>query len=138
MESLHISGTASALPFTIGIVMLGLSAAVFGTRVDHHGPRWAMFVATVCFCSGLLIAAYGVSIKQYWLVVVGYGVIGGIGLGIGYISPVSTLLTSSPRLKPGGFQPVERVGAVIPHGFLLVPASTSLQHPRALQILGRR
>jgi hypothetical protein len=56
-KSLHISGTASALPFTIGIVMLGLSAAVLGTRVDHKGPRWAMFVATVCFCSGLLIAA---------------------------------------------------------------------------------
>jgi MFS family permease len=99
-KSLHISGTASALPFTIGIVMLGLSAAVFGTRVDHYGPRWAMFVATVCFCSGLLIAAYGVSIKQYWLVVVGYGVIGGIGLGIGYISPVSTLIKWFPD-RPG-------------------------------------
>ena len=45
-KSMHISGTASALPFTIGIVMLGLSAAVFGTRVDRKGPRWAMFVAT--------------------------------------------------------------------------------------------
>jgi len=99
-KSLHISGTASALPFTIGIVMLGLSAAVYGTRVDHHGPRWAMFVATVCFGSGLLIAAYGVSIKQYWLVVFGYGVIGGIGLGIGYISPVSTLIKWFPD-RPG-------------------------------------
>lgn len=59
-----------------------------------------MFVATVCFCSGLLIAAYGVSIKQYWLVVVGYGVIGGIGLGIGYISPVSTLIEWFPD-RPG-------------------------------------
>jgi MFS family permease len=90
--SLHISGTEGALPFTIGIVMLGLSAAVFGTRVDHNGPRRAMFVATVCFCGGLLIAAFGAAISQYWLVVLGYGVIGGIGLGIGYISPVSTLI----------------------------------------------
>jgi MFS family permease len=99
-KSMGISGTASALPFTIGIVMLGLSAAVFGTRVDHKGPRWAMFVATVCFCSGLLIAALGASIGQYWLVVFGYGVVGGIGLGIGYISPVSTLIKWFPD-RPG-------------------------------------
>jgi hypothetical protein len=63
-SALGISGTASALPFTIGIVILGLSAALFGTRVDRKEPRWAMFVATVCFCSGLLIAAFGVSISQ--------------------------------------------------------------------------
>ncbi|OBG27016.1 OFA family MFS transporter [Mycobacterium sp. 852002-51057_SCH5723018] len=99
-KSLHVSGTASAMPFTIGIVMLGLSAAVFGTRVDHSGPRWAMFVATVCFCSGLLIAGFGVSVRQYWLVVFGYGVVGGIGLGVGYISPVSTLMKWFPD-RPG-------------------------------------
>ena len=99
-KSLHVSGTASAMPFTIGIVMLGLSAAAFGTRVDHYGPRWAMFVATACFCSGLLIAGFGVSVHQYWLVVFGYGVIGGIGLGIGYISPVSTLIKWFPD-RPG-------------------------------------
>lgn len=99
-KSLHVSGTASAMPFTIGIVMLGLSAAVFGTRVDHHGPRWAMAVATVCFCSGLLIAGFGVSVHQYWLVVLGYGVVGGVGLGIGYISPVSTLMKWFPD-RPG-------------------------------------
>ena len=99
-KSLDISGTASALPFTIGIVTLGLSAAVFGTRVDHFGPRWAMFAATVCFCSGLLITGFGLSIRQYWLVLVGYGVIGGIGLGIGYISPVSTLIKWFPD-RPG-------------------------------------
>lgn len=99
-KSLHVSGTASAMPFTIGIVMLGLSAAVFGTRVDHYGPRWAMFIATVCFCSGLLIAGFGVSVCQYWLVVFGYGVIGGAGLGIGYISPVSTLMKWFPD-RPG-------------------------------------
>jgi MFS family permease len=99
-KSLHISGTASATPFTIGIVMLGLSAAAFGTRVDHYGPRWAMFVATGCFCSGLAIAAFGVSVDQYWLVVFGYGVVGGVGLGIGYISPVSTLIKWFPD-RPG-------------------------------------
>ncbi|MGH3753866.1 MAG: OFA family MFS transporter [Pseudonocardiaceae bacterium] len=98
--SLGISGVASALPFTLGIVMLGLSAALFGTKVDSKGPRWAMFLSMCCFCSGFLISALGVSIGQYWLVVLGYGVVGGIGLGIGYISPVSTLITWFPD-RPG-------------------------------------
>ncbi len=98
--SLGISGVASALPFTLGIVMLGLSAALFGTKVDSKGPRWAMFVAMCCFCSGFLISALGVSLRQYWLVVFGYGVVGGIGLGIGYISPVSTLIKWFPD-RPG-------------------------------------
>ncbi len=99
-KSLGISGVASALPFTLGIVMLGLSAAVFGTAVERRGPRWAMFVSTCCFCGGFGIASFGVSIEQYWLVVLGYGVIGGIGLGIGYISPVSTLIKWFPD-RPG-------------------------------------
>ncbi|HET9257887.1 MAG TPA: OFA family MFS transporter [Pseudonocardiaceae bacterium] len=98
--SLGIPGVASALPFTLGIVMLGASAALFGTRVDRNGPRWAMFVSMCCFCGGFLIAALGVAIRQYWLVVLGYGVIGGIGLGIGYISPVSTLIAWFPD-RPG-------------------------------------
>src|SRR5262252_2394850 len=87
-ETLGASGLLSALPFTLGIVMLGLSAAVFGTAVDSRGPRWAMCVATSCFCGGLLIAAFGSAIGQMWLIILGYGAIGGIGLGIGYISPV--------------------------------------------------
>jgi MFS family permease len=98
--SLGISGVDSALPFTLGIVMLGLSAALFGTRVDSNGPRWAMFVSMCCFCSGFFISALGVSIGRYWLVVLGYGVVGGIGLGIGYISPVSTLIRWFPD-RPG-------------------------------------
>ncbi len=98
--SLGISGVASAMPFTLGIVMLGLSAALFGTKVDSNGPRWAMFISMCCFCSGFLISALGVSIGQYWLVVVGYGFVGGIGLGIGYISPVSTLIKWFPD-RPG-------------------------------------
>jgi MFS family permease len=97
---LGISGLASALPFTLGIVMLGLSAALFGTRVDRNGPRWAMFISMCCFCSGFLISALGVATRQYWLVVLGYGVVGGIGLGIGYISPVSTLIKWFPD-RPG-------------------------------------
>jgi MFS family permease len=72
--------------------MLGLSAAFGGTMVERRGPRWAMFVSTVCFSAGFLISAGGIAIGQFWLVVVGYGFVGGIGLGIGYISPVSTLI----------------------------------------------
>jgi len=99
-KSLTLTGSESALPFQLGIVMLGLSAAVFGTRVERNGPRWAMFVSLVCFCTGFLLAALGVATRQYWLVVLGYGGVGGIGLGIGYISPVSTLIKWFPD-RPG-------------------------------------
>jgi len=98
--ALHISGTLSALPFTLGIVMLGLSAAVFGRWVDRNGPRAAMFVAMCCFCGGWLIGSAGLAMHQYWLVLFGYGLLGGIGWGIGYISPVSTLIKWFPD-KPG-------------------------------------
>jgi MFS family permease len=97
---LDIGGVASALPFTLGIIMLGLSAAVFGTKVDANGPRWAMVVASACFVAGFLVSALGLFLGQYWIVVLGYGVIGGIGLGIGYISPVSTLIKWFPD-RPG-------------------------------------
>jgi MFS family permease len=99
-KALGLTGAQSALPFQLGIVMLGLSAAVFGTRVERNGPRWAMFVSLVCFCSGFLIAALGMLTQQYWLVVLGYGGLGGIGLGVGYISPVSTLIKWFPD-RPG-------------------------------------
>ncbi|GAA1912561.1 L-lactate MFS transporter [Streptantibioticus ferralitis] len=99
-SSLHLNGTESALPFQFAIVVLGLSAAFGGTLVERNGPRWAMVVATVCFSAGFLVAAMGAATSQYWLVVVGYGVIGGIGLGIGYISPVSTLIAWFPD-RPG-------------------------------------
>ena len=100
LEGNPAAGTLTALPFTLGIVMLGVSAAVFGTAVDRNGPRWAMFIATVCFSTGFLVSALGVWLNQYWMVILGYGVIGGIGLGIGYISPVSTLIKWFPD-RPG-------------------------------------
>lgn len=98
--ALHISGTLSALPFTVGIVVLGLSAAIFGTWVDRRGPRAAMFAAMCCFCGGWLVGSAGLAMHQYWLVLLGYGLLGGIGWGIGYISPVSTLMKWFPD-KPG-------------------------------------
>src|SRR3954468_7866324 len=99
-SSLGLSGTQSALPFQLGIVMLGLSAAFGGTLVERNGPRWAMTVALICFSSGFLISALGAATEQYWLIVLGYGFVGGIGLGIGYISPVSTLIKWFPD-RPG-------------------------------------
>jgi MFS family permease len=99
-KTLGVSGVVSALPFTFGIVMLGLAAALFGTTVERRGPRWAMAVSATCFCSGLVISAVAAAAGQMWLVIVGYGIVGGIGLGIGYISPVSTLLKWFPD-RPG-------------------------------------
>lgn len=99
-SALGLSGTQSALPFQLGIVMLGLSAAFGGTLVERHGPRWAMTVALICFSSGFLLSALGAAVEQYWLIVFGYGFVGGIGLGIGYISPVSTLMKWFPD-RPG-------------------------------------
>ncbi|MFJ9624956.1 OFA family MFS transporter [Streptomyces sp. NPDC101181] len=99
-DALGLSGTQSALPFQLGIVMLGLSAAFGGTLVERRGPRWAMTVALVCFSSGFLISAAGAATGQFWLIVLGYGFVGGIGLGIGYISPVSTLIKWFPD-RPG-------------------------------------
>ena len=92
--------TAIGVIFSIAIVMLGLSAALFGTWVDANGPRAAMFVSALFWVSGFLVAALGIGTGQLWLVYLGYGGIGGIGLGIGYISPVSTLIKWFPD-RPG-------------------------------------
>jgi MFS family permease len=86
--------------FSIAIVMLGASAALFGRWVEEGGPRRAMFAAGVCFGLGFVVAAVGVNLHQLWLVFLGYGVLGGCGLGLGYISPVSTLIKWFPD-RPG-------------------------------------
>ncbi len=86
--------------FSLAIVFLGLSAAVFGRWVENAGPRKAMFAAAVLFCGGLIVSSFGVSIHNLPIVYLGYGVIGGCGLGIGYISPVSTLIKWFPD-RPG-------------------------------------
>ena len=92
--------TPISIIFSIAIAMLGLSAAFGGTLVERNGPRWAMTVALICFSSGFLLSALGAATEQYWLIVLGYGFVGGIGLGIGYISPVSTLIKWFPD-RPG-------------------------------------
>src|SRR5580658_2513540 len=86
--------------FSIAIVMLGASAALFGRWVEEGGPRRAMFTAGLCFGLGFVVSAVGVNLHQLWLVFLGYGVLGGTGLGLGYISPVSTLIKWFPD-RPG-------------------------------------
>ncbi|MPY98079.1 MAG: MFS transporter [Actinophytocola sp.] len=92
--------TAVGIIFSIAIVVLGAAAALLGTWVDRVGPRKAMFTAACCWAAGFFVGALGISTSQLWLVYLGYGFIGGIGLGIGYISPVSTLIKWFPD-RPG-------------------------------------
>ena len=82
--------------FTLFFVFLGLSAAVWGGWLERVGPRKAGGVAAVCWSSGHLIGALGIISHQLWVVWLGCGVVGGIGLGLGYISPISTLMTWFP------------------------------------------
>ena len=86
--------------FSIAIAILGISAAVFGRWVERSGPRKSMFVAALCFGSGFIVSAIGIHYHLLWLLYLGYGVLGGCGLGIGYISPVSTLIKWFPD-RPG-------------------------------------
>ena len=82
--------------YTLFFVVLGLSAAIWGGWLERSGPRKAGVVSALCWCGGLLLGALGVYIHQLWLMWLGAGVIGGIGLGLGYISPVSTLIKWFP------------------------------------------
>ncbi len=85
-----------SLTFTLFIVFLGLSAALWGGWLERAGPRKAGFVAALCWCGGLAAGALGVYAHQLWLLWLGSGVLGGVGLGLGYISPVSTLIKWFP------------------------------------------
>src|SRR5213076_794610 len=86
--------------FSIAIFFLGASAAVFGRWVEEGGPRRAMFTSALCWAGGFFLSALGVYLHKLGIVYVGYGVVGGIGLGLGYISPVSTLIRWFPD-RPG-------------------------------------
>lgn len=82
--------------YTLFFVLLGCSAAIWGGWLERVGPRRAGFVSACCWCGGIVVAALGVMSHQLWLMWLGAGVIGGVGLGLGYISPVSTLIKWFP------------------------------------------
>ncbi len=82
--------------YTLFFVVLGVSAAIWGGWLERAGPRKAGAVAACCWGGGLLLGAFGVYVHQLWIMWLGAGVIGGIGLGLGYISPVSTLIKWFP------------------------------------------
>lgn len=86
--------------FSLAILFLGISSATFGRWVEEGGPRRAMATAAICWAAGFLVAALGVYMHSLWVLYLGYGVLGGIALGIGYISPVSTLIKWFPD-RPG-------------------------------------
>ena len=82
--------------YTLFFVFLGCSAAIWGGWLERAGPRKAGVVSAVCWCGGMLLSALGIHTHQFWMMILGSGVIGGIGLGLGYISPVSTLIKWFP------------------------------------------
>ncbi|MCY3731357.1 MAG: OFA family MFS transporter, partial [Rhodospirillaceae bacterium] len=82
--------------FTVAIVCLGLAAAFAGKWLEDVGPRTVGVVAALCWGGGFLIGGVGIALHQLWLIYLGYGVIGGCGLGLGYVSPVSTLIRWFP------------------------------------------
>ncbi|MDO9105090.1 MAG: OFA family MFS transporter [Methylovulum sp.] len=82
--------------YTLFFVFLGSSAALWGGWLEQVGPRKAAVVSTFCWCGGMLFSALGIYLHQFWMMLLGSGVIGGIGLGLGYISPVSTLIKWFP------------------------------------------
>jgi MFS family permease len=82
--------------YTLFFVILGCSAALWGGWLEHVGPRKAGVVSAVCWAGGMVISAFGIQQHQFWLMLLGSGVIGGVGLGLGYISPVSTLIKWFP------------------------------------------
>ena len=82
--------------YTLFFVFLGCSAAIWGGWLERVGPRKVGVISALCWCGGMLISALGIHTHQFWLMLLGSGVIGGIGLGLGYISPVSTLIKWFP------------------------------------------
>src|SRR6187551_3040769 len=95
-----VSHKAIGWVFSLAIAVLGLTAAFGGPWIAKQGPRKAMVLAAGFWISGYLLTALAVATDQLWLVYVGYGLIGGIGLGIGYVAPVATLMSWFPD-RPG-------------------------------------
>lgn len=99
MQALGSSLQATQWTFSLAILFLGLSAAFLGKKVEKYGPRKSGLLATIFFCIGLFGSGVAISVKSLPLLYFFYGVIGGIGLGTGYITPVSTLVKWFPEKR---------------------------------------
>ncbi len=99
MHAMNISLSETTWTFSLAILFLGLSAGFLGTFVESMGPRKSGLLSTLFFTSGLLGTAYAVTHQSPLLMYLFYGCIGGTGLGIGYITPVSTLVKYFPRAR---------------------------------------
>ena len=99
MQALGSSLQATQWTFSLAILFLGLSAAFLGKKVEKYGPRKSGLLSTIFFCVGLFGSGIAVSVKSLPLLYLFYGVIGGIGLGTGYITPVSTLVKWFPERR---------------------------------------
>ncbi|HHJ7176268.1 TPA: OFA family MFS transporter [Streptococcus pyogenes] len=85
-----------AFAFSLAIFCLGLSAAFMGNLVEQYGPRLTGTVSAILYASGNMLTGLAIDRKEIWLLYIGYGVIGGLGLGAGYITPISTIMKWFP------------------------------------------
>ncbi|HEP1533294.1 OFA family MFS transporter [Streptococcus pyogenes] len=85
-----------AFAFSLAIFCLGLSAAFMGNLVEQYGPRLTGTVSAILYASGNTLTGLAIDRKEIWLLYIGYGVIGGLGLGAGYITPISTIIKWFP------------------------------------------
>ena len=97
MQAMGFSLKETTWTFSIAILFLGLSAGFLGSYVEKYGPRKSGLVSTLFFCTGMFGTAFALSQQSLTLMYLFYGVIGGIGLGTGYITPVSTLVKWFPN-----------------------------------------
>jgi len=116
--------------FSLAIFVLGVSAALLGRWVEDGGPRKAMFTAALCWSGAFLISAFGVYIHNIWVIYFGYGIVGGFGLGIAYISPVSTLIKWFPD-RPGMATGIAEtfIALAVIYGFFMLVGSAIVRIP---------
>ncbi len=119
------SATQVGWTFSIAIAVLGLTAAFLGKWLERNGPRKAMAIAAVCFGGGLVLAGIAVRTHQLWLLYLGYGGLGGLGLGLGYLAPVANLVrwfNDRPGLATGmaimGFGGGAMIGSPLAKGLM--------------------
>lgn len=96
MKVTHWDQSSVAFAFSLAIFCLGISAAYMGKLVEKFGPRITGSVSAILYASGNIITGLAISQKELWLLYLGYGILGGLGLGAGYITPVSTIIKWFP------------------------------------------